>query len=84
MRPLRNLGERGLTFVAVLLALLAALVVWARASDADVAGTVASSALLSAAAWVAFAAPWVLLIGAVRTTLRWLGRARSTAEILAR
>jgi hypothetical protein len=37
-----------------------------------------------ALAWLAFAAPWILLVLAVRASLRWLGRARSTAEILAR
>jgi hypothetical protein len=31
-----------------------------------------------------FALPWALLVLAARANVRWLGRVRSTAEILAR
>jgi len=37
-----------------------------------------------ALAWLVFATPWALLVLATRASVRWLGRVRSTAEILAR
>jgi hypothetical protein len=37
-----------------------------------------------ALAWIVFALPWALLVLAARANVRWLGRVRSTAEILAR
>lgn len=52
--------------------------------EADLAQRLHSVPLGPALAWLAFAAPWLLLALAVRSSLRWLGRVRSTAEILAR
>lgn len=52
--------------------------------DSELWMRVRSAPLGPALAWLAFATPWLLLALAVRSSLRWLGRVRSTAEILAR
>jgi len=71
---------------ALLTLALAVVALLARQSDPSVglSGWLASIPFASAVAWIVFAAPWALLLAAVRATLRWLGRVRSTAEILAR
>lgn len=71
---------------AALTLLLAALVVLARNAAPELSASewLATHRLGAALAWLAFALPWVLLVFAVRASVRWLGRTRSTAEILAR
>lgn len=71
---------------AVLTLLLATLVVVARSAAPELSASewLTSHQLGAALAWLAFATPWAALVFAVRASVRWLGRMRSTAEILAR
>ncbi len=74
-----------LAFTALTLALaLAVAVARGFAPERELWSWIGSTRFAPSLAWIAFAAPWVLLVLAVRSSLRWLGRARSTAEILAR
>lgn len=52
--------------------------------DRAIADGLAAIPYGGALAWLVFAAPWALLVVAARANVRWLGRVRSTAEILAR
>jgi hypothetical protein len=52
--------------------------------DRAIADGLASIPFGGALAWLVFALPWALLVLAARASVRWLGRVRSTAEILAR
>jgi len=65
---------------------LAVLLATARslADDGDLWAWIASAPVGPTVLWVCFCAPWLLLVAAVRASLRWLGRVRSTADILAR
>ncbi len=72
-------------FSALTLASCALVVISAAlGADSDLWQRIQSAPLGPALAWLAFATPWLLLALAVRSSLRWLGRVRSTAEILAR
>lgn len=69
-----------LTFATCALVALSA----ALGSESELWQRVQTAPLGPALAWIVFAAPWLLLALAVRASVRWLGRVRSTAEILAR
>ncbi|MCC7014178.1 MAG: hypothetical protein IT454_16590 [Planctomycetes bacterium] len=50
--------------------------------ELDLWAWIASWPAGSSLAWIAFAAPWVALVHAVRRSVRWVARRQSVAEIL--
>lgn len=80
-----NSWRRARTAFTVLTLAIAAAAWFARsAENGGLSQQLERHPFAAAAAWIVFAAPWALAVVAVRGTLRWLGRVRSTAEILAR